>query len=165
MDPKKAPMSDVVIKLLIAQGVAEHCLIMKLPEVEEMVMIAIIQEVEEGELCLLLGMPWKTLMKMMIDKYCPKSEIKKLEIEIWNLNVKGTYVVSYTQRFQELALMCGRMFPKEYDQIRTFAERQDENKIKLDDNTRNNQTQQQPFKRQNVARAYTARISEKNLYG
>ncbi|GKB50867.1 hypothetical protein Tco_0901620 [Tanacetum coccineum] len=26
-------------------------------------------------------MPWKTLMKMMTDKYYPRSEIKKLEIE------------------------------------------------------------------------------------
>nr|GEV24542.1 hypothetical protein [Tanacetum cinerariifolium] len=34
------------------------------------------------------GMPWKTLMKMMTDKYCPRSEIKTLEIEIWNLKVK-----------------------------------------------------------------------------
>nr|GEV98881.1 reverse transcriptase domain-containing protein [Tanacetum cinerariifolium] len=57
----------------------------------------------------------KILMKMMTAKYCPRSKIKKLEIEIWNLKVKGTYVVSYTQRFQELAIMCGRMFPEEYD--------------------------------------------------
>ncbi|GKG03879.1 hypothetical protein Tco_0314266 [Tanacetum coccineum] len=28
------------------------------------------------------GMPWKTLMKMMTDKYCPQNEIKKLEMEI-----------------------------------------------------------------------------------
>ncbi|GJV22684.1 hypothetical protein Tco_1375379 [Tanacetum coccineum] len=28
------------------------------------------------------GMPWKTLMKMMADKYCPRNEIKKLEMEI-----------------------------------------------------------------------------------
>ncbi|GJS12388.1 hypothetical protein Tco_0369184 [Tanacetum coccineum] len=26
------------------------------------------------------GTPWKTLMKMLTDKYCPRSEIKKLEI-------------------------------------------------------------------------------------
>ncbi|GKE71532.1 reverse transcriptase domain-containing protein [Tanacetum coccineum] len=42
------------------------------------------------------GTTWKTLKKMMTDKYCPRSEIKKLEIEIWNLKVKGTDVVSYT---------------------------------------------------------------------
>ncbi|GJS65067.1 putative reverse transcriptase domain-containing protein [Tanacetum coccineum] len=34
------------------------------------------------------GMPWKTLKKMMITKYCLIGEIKKLEIEIWNLKVK-----------------------------------------------------------------------------
>nr|GEW37100.1 putative zinc finger, CCHC-type, retrotransposon Gag domain protein [Tanacetum cinerariifolium] len=37
-------------------------------------------------------MPWKALNKMMNNKYCPRSEIKKLEIEIWNLKVKGTDV-------------------------------------------------------------------------
>ncbi|GJS74404.1 putative reverse transcriptase domain-containing protein [Tanacetum coccineum] len=149
------------------------------------------------------GMPWKTLMKMMTDKYCPRGEIKKLEIEIWNLKVKGTDVVSYNQRFQELALLCGRMFPEVSDKvekyvgglpdmiqgsvmaskpkimqdaiefatelmdqkIRTFADRQAKNKRKLDDNSRNNQNQQQPFKKQNVARAYTAGPSKKKVYG
>nr|GEX55832.1 hypothetical protein [Tanacetum cinerariifolium] len=32
--------------------------------------------------------PWKTLMKMMTAKYCPRNKIKKLEIEIWSLKVK-----------------------------------------------------------------------------
>ncbi|GKB58666.1 putative reverse transcriptase domain-containing protein [Tanacetum coccineum] len=41
------------------------------------------------------GMPWKTLMKMLTDKYCPRGEIKKLEIEIWNLKVKDTDVGHY----------------------------------------------------------------------
>ncbi|GJV29231.1 reverse transcriptase domain-containing protein [Tanacetum coccineum] len=119
------------------------------------------------------GMPWKTLKKMMTVKYYPRSEIKKLEIEIWILKVKGTDVVSYTQRFQELALMCGRMFLEESNEvekyvgglpdmiqgsvmaskpktmqdeiefendrmdqkIHTFAERQAENKRKLDYNS------------------------------
>ncbi|GKC34604.1 putative reverse transcriptase domain-containing protein, partial [Tanacetum coccineum] len=48
--------------------------------------------------------------------------------------------------------------------LHTFAERQFENKRKLDDNTRNNQTQQQPFKRQNIAKAYTAGPGEKKEY-
>ncbi|GKA05979.1 putative reverse transcriptase domain-containing protein [Tanacetum coccineum] len=49
--------------------------------------------------------------------------------------------------------------------IRTFVDRQAEKKIKLDDNSRNSQTQQQPLKRQNVARAYTVGPSEKKEYG
>ncbi|GJV93140.1 putative reverse transcriptase domain-containing protein [Tanacetum coccineum] len=59
------------------------------------------------------AMPWATLKKMMTDKYCPRGEIKKIEIEMWNLKVKGTDVVAYNRRFQQLPLMCARMFPEE----------------------------------------------------
>nr|GEV14166.1 putative reverse transcriptase domain-containing protein [Tanacetum cinerariifolium] len=66
------------------------------------------------------GISWNILMKMMTAKYCPRNEIKKLEIEIWELKVKDTDVTSYTQRFQELALMCGRMFLEESDKIEKY---------------------------------------------
>nr|GEY04803.1 reverse transcriptase domain-containing protein [Tanacetum cinerariifolium] len=45
------------------------------------------------------AMPWKTLRQMMTAKYCPRGEIKKLEVELWNLKVKGTDITSYTLRF------------------------------------------------------------------
>nr|GFC10180.1 hypothetical protein [Tanacetum cinerariifolium] len=67
------------------------------------------------------GMPWKTLMKMMTDKYCPRNEIKKLEMKLWDLKVKGTDLASYTQRYQELALLCGRMFFEESDKIEKYT--------------------------------------------
>nr|GFC89209.1 reverse transcriptase domain-containing protein [Tanacetum cinerariifolium] len=67
------------------------------------------------------GMTWKMLMKMMTEKYCPRNEIRKLEIELWDLKVKGTDLASYTQRFQELALLCGRMFFKESDKIEKYV--------------------------------------------
>ncbi|GJU96451.1 reverse transcriptase domain-containing protein [Tanacetum coccineum] len=148
------------------------------------------------------GMPWITLKKIMTDKYYPRGEIKKLKIELWNLKVKGTDVLSYNQRFQESALMSERKLHEESDKvkkyvgglpdmiqgsvitskpktmqdaiefatklmdqkIRTFADHQVENKRKLDDNSRNNQKQQHPFKRQNVARAYIAGPVEKKVY-
>nr|GEZ74729.1 putative reverse transcriptase domain-containing protein [Tanacetum cinerariifolium] len=47
--------------------------------------------------------------------------------------------------------------------LRTYAERQNDNKRKVDDSSRKNQ-QQQPHKKQNVARAYTARPGEKKAY-
>ncbi|GKD35661.1 hypothetical protein Tco_1251170, partial [Tanacetum coccineum] len=37
----------------------------------------------------------EVLKKKMTDKYCPQGEIKKLEIEMWNLNVKGNDVPAY----------------------------------------------------------------------
>ncbi|GKD84018.1 putative reverse transcriptase domain-containing protein [Tanacetum coccineum] len=49
--------------------------------------------------------------------------------------------------------------------ISSFADRKAKNKRKLNDTSRNNQNQQQPFKRHNVARAYTARPREKKVYG
>ncbi|GJU36572.1 putative reverse transcriptase domain-containing protein [Tanacetum coccineum] len=69
------------------------------------------------------AMPWRTLKKMMTDKYCPRGEIKKLEFEMWNLKVKGTDVVTYSQRFQELALIMNSG-----QKINTWAERQADNK-------------------------------------
>ncbi|GJW47041.1 putative reverse transcriptase domain-containing protein [Tanacetum coccineum] len=103
-------------------------------------------------------MTWKSLMKMLTDKYYLRGEIKKLEIEIWKLKVKGTHIASYMQCFQELALMCVEKYvgglpdviqesvmaskPKTMQEaieiandlmdqkIRTLAERQAENKRK-----------------------------------
>nr|GEX93594.1 putative reverse transcriptase domain-containing protein [Tanacetum cinerariifolium] len=59
---------------------------------------------------------------MMTDKYCPRGEIKNLEIELSNLKVKGTDVESYSQRFQELALMCSRMFLEESDEVEKYID-------------------------------------------
>ncbi|GJR72668.1 reverse transcriptase domain-containing protein [Tanacetum coccineum] len=147
------------------------------------------------------AMTWGTFKKKLMDKYCPNGEIKKLEIELWNLKVRGNDVAAYTQRFQELALMCTKFLadetakidkyigglpdnihgnvmsarPKTLDfaielandlmdqKLRTYAERQNENKRKADDSSRNNH-QQQPHKKQNVARAYTAGPGEKKAY-
>ncbi|GJR08340.1 putative reverse transcriptase domain-containing protein [Tanacetum coccineum] len=47
--------------------------------------------------------------------------LKKLEAELWNLKVKGTDVIGYNQHFQELALMCVRMFPEESDKIERYV--------------------------------------------
>nr|GEX21721.1 hypothetical protein [Tanacetum cinerariifolium] len=185
---------------------------MKLPEAVVTVMTAMILDlVKKGKHPLLnshvktlsheisYGMTWKVLKRMMTDKYCPIGKIKKVKIKLWNLKVKGTDVLSYNQCFQELGLMCSRMFPEESNEvekyvdglpdtiqrsvmmskpktmqeaiqiannlmdqkIRTFTERQAENKRKLDNN---NQAQQQPPKKQSVAIAYTDRSGKKKEY-
>nr|GEX27225.1 reverse transcriptase domain-containing protein [Tanacetum cinerariifolium] len=68
------------------------------------------------------GMPWKTLMKMMTEKYCPQNEIRKLEMELWDLKVKGTDLASYTQRFQELALWSERLFLQNLRRLKNISE-------------------------------------------
>ncbi|GJY18235.1 putative reverse transcriptase domain-containing protein [Tanacetum coccineum] len=59
------------------------------------------------------SMTWEVLKKKMTDKYCPQGEIKKLEIELWNLKVKGNDVPTYTERFQELTLICTKFVANE----------------------------------------------------
>nr|GEV43116.1 hypothetical protein [Tanacetum cinerariifolium] len=65
-------------------------------------------------------LPWKTLKKMMTDKYCPRGKIKKLETKMWELKTKCTNVIGYSRRFQELALMCNRMFPEVSDRVEKY---------------------------------------------
>ncbi|GJU81496.1 putative reverse transcriptase domain-containing protein [Tanacetum coccineum] len=67
------------------------------------------------------AMTWSDLKKKMTTKYCPRNEIKKVEAELWNLKVQGTDIVAYNQRFQELALLCDRMFPEETDKIERYV--------------------------------------------
>ncbi|GKB37030.1 putative reverse transcriptase domain-containing protein, partial [Tanacetum coccineum] len=67
------------------------------------------------------AMTWTDLKKKMTDKYYPRGEIKKLEGEMWNLKVKGTDVIGYNQQFQELALLCVRMFPEVSDKIERYV--------------------------------------------
>ncbi|GJR29285.1 hypothetical protein Tco_1105517 [Tanacetum coccineum] len=53
----------------------------------------------------------------MMDKYYLQGEIKKLEIELWNLKVKGNDVPIYTERFQELTLICTKFAANEIKKV------------------------------------------------
>ncbi|GKA01661.1 putative reverse transcriptase domain-containing protein [Tanacetum coccineum] len=151
-----------------------------------------------------IQMTWEVLKKKMTDKYCPQGEIKKIEIELWNLKVRGNDVPTQTEHFQELTLICTKFVanetkkvdkyisglpdniygnvksarPKTLDEtielandlmdqkLCTYAKRQTDNKRKADDASRNNHGhQQQPFKRQNVAKVYNMGSGEKKPYG
>ncbi|GKA53616.1 putative reverse transcriptase domain-containing protein [Tanacetum coccineum] len=63
------------------------------------------------------AMNWAGLMRLMTEVYCPRNEIQKMETELWNLTVKGNDLTAYTQRFQELILLCTRMVPDEEDKV------------------------------------------------
>ncbi|GJS22598.1 putative reverse transcriptase domain-containing protein [Tanacetum coccineum] len=58
-------------------------------------------------------MPWTKMKQLMTAEFCPIEEIQRLENELWNLKVKEYAIVAYTQRFNELALMCPRMVEPE----------------------------------------------------
>ncbi|GKA45608.1 putative reverse transcriptase domain-containing protein [Tanacetum coccineum] len=66
------------------------------------------------------AMSWGELMKLMTKVYCPRNEIQKMETELWNLTVKNNDLTAYTQRFQELTMMCTKMVPEEEDRVEKF---------------------------------------------
>nr|GEX63621.1 putative reverse transcriptase domain-containing protein [Tanacetum cinerariifolium] len=67
------------------------------------------------------SMTWEVLKKKMTDKYCPQGEIKKLEIELWNLKVKENNVSAYTKCFQELTLICTKFLADETEKIDKYV--------------------------------------------
>ncbi|GJR71311.1 putative reverse transcriptase domain-containing protein [Tanacetum coccineum] len=126
------------------------------------------------------ALSWRELLKLMTKVYCPRNEIQKIETELWNLSVKNNDMATYTQRFQELTMMCTKMVPKEEDQVEKFIGG-------LPDNIQGNVINAEPTSLQyvvlianhlmdkklkgyannggqNVARAYTAGNNEKNGY-
>ncbi|GJZ20031.1 reverse transcriptase domain-containing protein, partial [Tanacetum coccineum] len=62
----------------------------------------------------------KELIKLMTEVYCLRNEIQKIESELWNLTVKNNDLAAYTQRFQELTMMCTKMVPEEEDRVEKF---------------------------------------------
>nr|GEW72476.1 hypothetical protein [Tanacetum cinerariifolium] len=68
-------------------------------------------------------MTWEVLKKKMTDMYYSQGELKQLEIDIWNLKVKGNNVPTYTNRFQELTLICTKFVANENEKIDTYISR------------------------------------------
>ncbi|GJZ66557.1 reverse transcriptase domain-containing protein [Tanacetum coccineum] len=64
---------------------------------------------------------WKELKEMLIEEYYPSHEIQNMEAELRNLTVNGSDVVGYTQRFQELALLCPNIVPTEKKKIKRYV--------------------------------------------
>ncbi|GJU31298.1 reverse transcriptase domain-containing protein [Tanacetum coccineum] len=54
---------------------------------------------------------WTELKRLLTNKYCPRTEVKKMEDEFYNLVVKGNDFKTYARRFQELAVLCPNMVP------------------------------------------------------
>ncbi|GJV73529.1 putative reverse transcriptase domain-containing protein [Tanacetum coccineum] len=123
------------------------------------------------------AMTWTELKKKITDKYCPRTEIKKLEVELMFPEesdkiekyvgglpdmIYGSVVSSKPKTMQEATKMAIEVMDK---RIHTFAYRQTESKRKFEDTSRNTQNQPQHNKRQNTGRAYTAGSGNKKQYG
>nr|GEX41431.1 hypothetical protein [Tanacetum cinerariifolium] len=99
-------------------------------------------------------MTWIELKKKMANK---------VERYIGGLpdSIHGSVAASKPKTMQEATEMATGLMDKK---IRTYAERQAANKRKFEDTSRNNQSRQQPPKRQDVARAYAAGSDNRQQY-
>nr|GEY82516.1 putative reverse transcriptase domain-containing protein [Tanacetum cinerariifolium] len=64
---------------------------------------------------------WSNLKAMMTTKYCPATEIQKMEQELWTLTLKGDDIEAYNNRFHELALLCPELVPIERKKIEKYV--------------------------------------------
>ncbi|GKA33394.1 reverse transcriptase domain-containing protein [Tanacetum coccineum] len=58
--------------------------------------------------------------KLLIKKYCPRTEVQKMEDEFHHLTMKGNGLKAYVRRFQELATLCPTMVPDSEKMIDVF---------------------------------------------
>ncbi|GJS65070.1 reverse transcriptase domain-containing protein [Tanacetum coccineum] len=63
---------------------------------------------------------WTELKRILTNKYCPRTEVKKIEDEFYNLVVKGDDLKTYVRRFQELAVLCPKMVPNSEKLMEAF---------------------------------------------
>ncbi|GJX51412.1 putative reverse transcriptase domain-containing protein [Tanacetum coccineum] len=102
------------------------------------------------------AMSWRELMKLITEVYCPRNKIQKMEFELWNLIMKNDDLAAYTQRFQELTMMCTKMVPKEEDRVEKFIGG-------LLDNIQGNVIAAEPIRLQDVVRI--ANLMDQKLKG
>ncbi|GJS34645.1 reverse transcriptase domain-containing protein [Tanacetum coccineum] len=63
---------------------------------------------------------WTELKRLLTNKYCPRTEIRKMEEELYNLIVKGNDLKPYVRRFQELTVLCPNMVPNNDKLLEAF---------------------------------------------
>ena len=60
------------------------------------------------------SMKWEELKMMLVEEYCPREDIHKLEQELWTLTMKGLEIKAYIARFNDLAILCPALVTPEY---------------------------------------------------
>ncbi|GJX21009.1 reverse transcriptase domain-containing protein [Tanacetum coccineum] len=63
---------------------------------------------------------WTELKRLLTNKYCPRTEIKKMEDEFYGLTINGSDLKTYIRRFQELIILCPNMVPNSETLMEAF---------------------------------------------
>nr|GEX91103.1 putative reverse transcriptase domain-containing protein [Tanacetum cinerariifolium] len=63
---------------------------------------------------------WAEVKQMMTDEFCPTEEVKRLEDELRHLKLRDMNIAAYTERFNELALLCPDAVPNEKKKVELY---------------------------------------------
>ncbi|GJW68601.1 reverse transcriptase domain-containing protein [Tanacetum coccineum] len=63
---------------------------------------------------------WTELKRLLTNKYCLRTKVKKMEDKLYNMTVKGNDLKPYVRRFQELAVLCPNMVPNTKKLLEAF---------------------------------------------
>ncbi|GJX81406.1 putative reverse transcriptase domain-containing protein [Tanacetum coccineum] len=144
--------------------------------------VGIISWFEQTELVFSHSNCTEDYKKLLIKKYCPRTEVQKMEDEFYHLTMKGNDLKTYVRRFQELATLCPTMVSDSEKMMEvtkyTLVQVSSDHKRKFDDrrtfnnnnyhntNTNNHYNNHQPQqnRRQETFRSYAVTPTENNGY-
>nr|GEZ00865.1 hypothetical protein [Tanacetum cinerariifolium] len=63
---------------------------------------------------------WAEVKQMMTDEFCPTKEVHRLEDELRHLKLRDMNIAAYTERFNELALVCPDVVPNEKKNVELY---------------------------------------------
>ncbi|GJY83628.1 putative reverse transcriptase domain-containing protein [Tanacetum coccineum] len=103
---------------------------------------------------------WVEFKKLLIKKYCPRTEVQKMEDEIYHLTVKGNDLKTYVTKHTPVQVSSDHK--QKFDDRRTF----NNNNNYRNTNTNNcyNNHQPQQNRRQETFRSYAVTPTENNGY-
>nr|GFA50972.1 hypothetical protein [Tanacetum cinerariifolium] len=127
---------------------------------------------------------WSEFKKLLIKKYCPQTEVKKIEEEFYNMTVKGNDLKTYVRRFQEFEILFPTMVPNfeklmevfigglprsiegnvtalKPQTLETLTNNNYKNNRNNNNNNRNNDHHQQQNRRQETVRDYATTPTKK----
>ncbi|GKD81263.1 hypothetical protein Tco_1348102, partial [Tanacetum coccineum] len=129
------------------------------------------------------SMSRRELMKLMVEVYCLRNEIQKMESKLTKMvpdeedqvekfigglpnNIQGNIIAVEPTKIQDAVRIANNLMDQK---LKRYAVKNAENKRRLEVNQRDNRGQHPPFKRpnvggQNMERAYTAGNNERKPY-
>nr|GEZ58682.1 hypothetical protein [Tanacetum cinerariifolium] len=70
---------------------------------------------------------WGDMKKMMIEEFFPEEEVQRMEDELRSLKLRDMNIAAYTQRFNELVLLCLEAVPTEKKKVEAYIKGLPEN--------------------------------------